>query len=193
MTSNQQKMSTYENVGGPPQGDWARGLFSCFETMAGIKSFAMGCCWPFCGPCLYGKISARVSWPTTRLEKLGDTPFKQWFRISVPPSSCMSCHLRLFLQWRDQELTGKNLPVLFFSQLLLVLLYWFVSWGESMMASEEPHFSVIANSEAEINGFKSANDMMEHKIVRFVACFSERTQDGEAWRVNLTCVPIVLM
>ena len=78
-------MSTYENVGGPPQGEWARGMFSCLETIAGIKSFAMGCCWPCCGPCLYGKISARVSWPTTKLEKLGDTSFKQWFRISVRP------------------------------------------------------------------------------------------------------------
>jgi hypothetical protein len=40
-----------------------------------------------------------------------------------------------------------------------------------MMAPAEPHFSVIANSEAEINSIKSANIMMQHKIVRcFVAC-----------------------
>ena len=37
------------------------------------------------------------------------------------------------------------------------------------MAPDEPHFSAIANSEAEINGIQSANDMMETKIVDAVA------------------------
>ena len=39
--------------------------------------------WPCCGPCLYGKISGRVSWPSTQFQNFGDTPFKQWFRISL--------------------------------------------------------------------------------------------------------------
>jgi hypothetical protein len=78
-------MAAYENVGGPPRGDWAKGLCNFWETLGGIKSFAMACCWPVCGPCLYSKISARSSLPGTSWEKLGDSPFKQWFRITVRP------------------------------------------------------------------------------------------------------------
>ena len=78
-------MSAYENVGGPPRGDWAKGLCNFWETLGGIKSFGMACCWPVCGPCLYSKISARSSLPGTSWEKLGDSPFKQWFRITVRP------------------------------------------------------------------------------------------------------------
>ena len=99
----------------------------------------MGCCWPFCGPCLYSKISARVSWPSTKLEALGDTPFKQWFRIS----------------------------------LILVLIYWFASWGESMMAEGglqgKPHFSPMSASDAELNDFKELDRITEAAITKAAA------------------------
>jgi hypothetical protein len=80
-------MAAYENVGGPPRGDWAKGLCNCWETLGGIKAFGMACCWPLCGPCLYSKISARSSMPGTSWEKLGDSPFKQWFRLTVRPDA----------------------------------------------------------------------------------------------------------
>ena len=156
----------------------------------------MGCCWPCFGPCLYGKISARVSWPTTKLEALGDTPFKQWFRISVRllatkrhdsldgaciflsanaredgveyATACRGVAARLTVFVPPLYVPGLTL-LKHALQLILILVYWFASWGESMMAPDEPHFSAIANSEAEINGIKSAHDMMETKIVDAVA------------------------
>lgn len=64
-------------------GQWSRGLCGFFETCAGCKAFVMGCNWPCCGPCLFAKISARVAWPKTQFESFGDSPFKQWFRISL--------------------------------------------------------------------------------------------------------------
>ncbi len=85
-------MAAYENVGGPPRGDWAKGLCNFWETLGGIKSFGMACCWPVCGPCLYSKISARSSLPGTSWEKLGDSPFKQWFRITVSPGDFLPGH-----------------------------------------------------------------------------------------------------
>jgi len=39
--------------------------------------------WPCFGPCLYSKIAARVSWPSTDFQAFGDSPFKQWFRLSL--------------------------------------------------------------------------------------------------------------
>jgi len=122
-------------VGGPPRGDWAKGLCNCWETLGGIKAFGMACCWPLCGPCLYSKISARSSMPGTSWEKLGDSPFKQWFRLT----------------------------------LILVLVYWFASWGESMMTPDKPHFNAVANSDAEIKDFKKMENLTEAAIVDAVA------------------------
>ena len=116
-----QQQAGFEALGAG-QSEWQRGLCNCFSSLAGAKAFAMGCCWPFCGPCLYGKIAGRTAWPTTTLEakvpSLGNTPFKQWFRLS----------------------------------LILVLIYWAASWGESMMGpDDEPHFSPVSMSDAELN------------------------------------------
>jgi len=69
--------------------------------------------------------------PVTKFEKLGDSPFKQWFRIS----------------------------------LMLVLVYWLASWGESMMTPGDPHFDPIASSEAELNDFKQMDNMTEEVLV----------------------------
>ena len=72
----------YSEVGAQ-RGSWKRPLLGFFETCAGCKAFVMACNWPFCGPCIFARISARVAWPKTTLSAFGDTPFLQWFRISL--------------------------------------------------------------------------------------------------------------
>ena len=155
---------------------WAKGLCNCWQNNAGLKSFGMACCWPCCGPCLYSKISARSAQQGTSWEKLGDTPFKQWFRITVNVliSRCLLplTHHRISSSagdsyCRDQP-NNSHLPYVFFnfSQLILVLIYWFASWGESMMAPEKPHFNAIANSNAELKDLKSMDNFTESAVVR---------------------------
>ena len=51
-------------------------------------------------------------------------------------------------------------------QLILVLVYWFASWGESMMTPDKPHFNAVANSDAEIKDFKKMENLTEAAIVR---------------------------
>jgi len=72
----------YDPVGGP-MNQWSRGICGFVETCAGAKACVMAVYWPCFGPCLYSKISARTRWPSTQFEAFGDTPFKQWFRISL--------------------------------------------------------------------------------------------------------------
>ena len=75
------KMATYESLVGTASGRWSRGLCAFFETCGGCKAFIMACNWPFCGPCLFAKIASRVRWAGT--QTFGDTPYKQWFRVSL--------------------------------------------------------------------------------------------------------------
>lgn len=179
-------MAAYENVGGPPRGDWAKGLCNCWETLGGIKAFGMACCWPLCGPCLYSKISARSSMPGTSWEKLGDSPFKQWFRLTVRPDAARSrrgaavcvalgacaggrvrggrvCAGRAACA---RECVCQSLTSAICPQLILVLVYWFASWGESMMTPDKPHFNAVANSDAELKDFKKMENLTEAAIVR---------------------------
>ena len=72
----------YSEVGAQ-RGSWKRPLLGFFETCGGCKAFVMACNWPFCGPCIFARISARVAWPKTTFSAFGDTPFLQWFRISL--------------------------------------------------------------------------------------------------------------
>ncbi len=50
-----------------------------------------------------------------------------------------------------------------------MLVYWFASWGESMM-SPEPHFNAVANSDAELKDFKNMENLTEAAIVRLLFC-----------------------
>ena len=56
-----------------------------------------------------------------------------------------------------------------------MLVYWFASWGESMM-TPNPHFNAVANSDAELKDFKNIENLTEAAIVRLLSC--RETREG---------------
>ena len=130
---------------------WSRGIFGFFETCAGCKAFIMGCNWPCCGPCLYAKISARVTWPKTQFETFGDTPFKQVYASCFFRWACSSATLP---KPKDRKNDWAWETIQWFRiSLLLVCIYWLSSWGEGVSAPT-PRFNVIDQSQADLKVFE---------------------------------------
>ena len=61
-------------------GQWRDGLCECCGV-DGASSLCMALWFPCCTPCLFAKISSRISWSWTGLRGCGPTTFVQWFRF----------------------------------------------------------------------------------------------------------------
>jgi len=59
---------------------WRDNLFDCCGV-DGPSSYCMACMFPVCTPCLFAKISSRISFGVAGLSTWGPTTFKQWLRF----------------------------------------------------------------------------------------------------------------